>query len=1407
MADADTMDDAPEENTEAHAKGRKRRIPIRILKGIGWVLAALLGLVLLVVAFLHTPPGRQFIVDQISKVAPASGLRVEVGEIDGSVLWSSTFHDVKLYDANDTLFLEVPTIDLNWRPHRWFTSGLDVRHLVLTNGTLYAAPELNPGDPDAPILPDFDIRVDRFVIDNLTVAEGLLGEQRTINFAAEADIRDGLVYLDADGHFGGGDEFAALIHAEPDGDRFDLALNWQAPEGGFLAAMVGAEEDLAITLEGDGSWNSWQGDLLATQGGRELLDFDLYNESGQYRIVGQAQPGAYVEGLPARALGETVSLSAAGTLVDSVLEGNFMLRARGVNADGQGTIDLADNAFRDFDIAAQLLDATLFSPDVALNGLELQGTLNGPFRELTMPHTLTVDEIDASGIVVSNVAQQGTLTFDGTRVTVPVDAAIGRIVSGNELFDPRLVNGSLDGTIVYAGNEILSENLAVQFRGLRARLGLNSNLDTGLTRVSGPVNIADLAFDGVGTVDAAAQIRFRIGGDAPWMLRAELQGRVDQVTNETITTVAGENIRFDGGIALGGEMPLAFNALSINATKLTATLDGRVDDGGTSVVGSGRHTEYGPFTIEATLADDGPYVELVLADPLPAAGLADVRVSISPSGDGFAIETQGMSTLGEFSGELGFITREDGTSAIRIDRLDVADTRVSGTLDLVDGGVAGTLDVGRGGLDGTIDLAVRDGGQGFDIDLVADGARFGGATPIMIASGTVDASGLIAEGNTTITGNANLQGLSYGNLFIGRLAAQAEIVNGSGTFDAALTGSRGSRFELLVNGQIAPERIAVAVDGSYAGRDISMPRRAVLLARDDGGWELQRSQLSYGDGFIVASGSFGGEGAPEGRIALNDMPLSLAGALSGDLGLGGEISGVIEMRAGSNGLPVGQARLMIDDLTRSSSLLTSEPMDIALVAELSENDLEARAVMNHNGSADGRLQARIANLSQSGALMDRLYNGDLNAQFRFNGSAASLWRLAAIDLLDVTGDIAVAANVRGTLGNPQVRGSMSGDALRIRSGLTGTDITGVEARGTFTGSRLAITRFAGTAPNGGRVSGSGFVDLSDISAERGPQIDLRIAARNAEILDLENMGATITGPLRIISNGVGGTIAGRLEATSARWSLGSSEVLAELPNVRVTEINRPADLAPAAAATQPWRFLIDVRAPGGIRVDGMGLDSEWRTENLLLRGTTEDPRVGGSVSIVPRQGFYSFAGTRFEITRGEIDFDQAVPIDPRIDLTAATDVNGISVEVDVSGNASQPEITFSSTPALPEEELLARLLFGGSITDLSATDALQLGAAVASLRGGGGTGPINQLRDAIGLDRLRIIGADPALDRGTAVALGKNFGRRFYVEIITDGAGYNATELEFRVTSWLNLLATVSTIGRHQAAAEYRRDY
>ena len=1401
MAEEELLD--PDE-APAH---RRRSAPLRVTRWLGIAGVTLAGLLVLAIAFLHTGPGRQLIVDEISSFAPASGLKVSVGSIEGSVLWSATLHDVEFRDAEDTLFLEIPEIDLNWRPYRWFTSGLDIRHLVVNGGTLHSLPVLNPGDPDAPILPDFDIRVDRLVIDGLQVDECIIGEARVIDFTAQADIRDGRVMVDADGALGGADSFALLVDSEPDRDRFDLDATWNAPAGGLLAEAVGAESDLVVRLEGDGSWSRWRGDLIAMQDEAQVVDLDLINESGQYRIVGNIRPAGYVTGMTARALGELVAINMEGTLEDSVLEGNFVLRGAALDMDGSGAVDLADNAFRRFTIAADLLDPALFGPDLVLSDARFEATIDGPFRDLSVPHRLTIGQVDAGGTLLMKLTQSGTLTWDGTRATLPLDIRVARVKSGNELIDPRLVGGTLDGTLTYTGAELLSDDLALRFQGLAADFDLRGNLDRGTFELAGPARLDALALDNIGRMDARANLRLAIGKDTPWRLTARTDGRINRISNSTLANIAGETINFRGALSLGSEAPILFNGFSVAAPKLELRLDGEVNEGATTLAGTGSHVDYGPFTVEAQVADDGPRATLVFADPLPAAGLSNVRVALASVDDGFTIETSGGSTLGPFEGLVNLVIAEEGDTTIGVEYFDIAQTRISGDLKLVEGGVDGTLDLARGGVDGTIALATRDGGQGFDVAVNARNARFGdGQTVIAIGRAQVNASGFIAEGNTTIDGTMTAQGLRYGSLFIGRMAAQAEIDNGSGAFDAALTGARGTRMELRLNGQISPERIAVAAEGNYEGRKVSMPRRAVMTKTEDGGWQLQRSQLSYGSGYLIASGRFGGTEPAQGRVSMGDMPLSLADIIVTDLGLGGTVSGVIEFAGGEDGVPTGQARLKVSNLTRSSALLTSQPMDIALVAELSRNALQARGVIDDHGGADGRLQALISGLPQTGTLTERLYAGSLRAQLRYEGEAAVLWRLAAIDLLDVTGPLIVSANVTGTLADPRVTGALGGDALRVRSALTGTDIRKVKARGTFSGSRLNLTSFAGTAANGGRVSGSGMVDLAGITGGRGPQIDLRMAASRAELLDLPTMGATVTGPMRIVSNGIGGTIAGRLNVTEARWRLGGSEEEQALPDIKVTEINLPADRAPAPATSAPWRYLIDASANDNIKVDGLGLDSEWRGD-VLLRGTTADPRIGGSAQVIPRQGFYSFAGVRFDITRGEIDFDENLPVDPRVNILAQTVVDDLSVQVAVRGTASQTEISFSSTPALPEEELLARLLFGGSITDLSATDALQLGAAVASLRGGGGLGPINQLRNAIGLDRLRIISADPALDRGTAVALGKNINRKLYAEIVTDGRSYNASELEFRVTSWLSLLGSINSLGRKSAAVEVSKDY
>jgi translocation and assembly module TamB len=1397
MAEDAVIDEAPPEAVPV----RRRHWAVRVTRWITGALVALIALFGIALVVLNSPIGHRYVAERLAEVAPASGLRFKVGRIEGSLYGQAVMRDVVFSDPKGA-FLTVPVVELDWRPIHWFTTGLDVRKLVLRRGTMLRTPALLPGDPDAPILPDFDIRIDRFELDDLTLAEGIVGKRRTIDFVARTRIEDGRAYLKADGDLGGGDRLHALVDAEPDGNRFDLDFDYRAPTGGLLAGLVGADKDIRIRLLGDGTWTKWNGSFVTWRGAEPLAAFKLRKTSEFYRITGQGYPQDFLSGTPRGVLGSAVSLAALGTFQERVLDGELAVRGAGLNAEAKGTIDLAKNL-----VDTLTLDARLTNPN-ALAGLTLRGarvtaTVDGEFQDLTIAHDLRIGELVSGQTRVANLAQKGTATYDGTRWTLPLDLSVGRVRTGQAMLDARLVNGRGRGTLVLAGNRVLSNNLAVDFPTLAARLALQGDLDRGVYALTGPVRARGLALENLGTVDANADIRFTLGGRAAWTLRADLTGSMPRVTNATLANIAGTNIRFGGGLAMGANQPILLNGAYVRASKLQLFADASLRaDGRATLMGSGTHTEYGPFTVEGVLTNDGPRATLVFANPLPAAGLRDVRVALAPIADGFAIDTEGQSALGPFDGRVNLFMPSGGPTRIAIERMDVWKTSVTGELTLGDGGVAGALALTGGGVNGTVGLAPREGGQGFDVALTARDASFAGATPLVIRQADVKVAGLIGSGRTEVNGTVQAQGISYGTLFIGRLAANATMNDGRGTFAASVAGRRQDRFVLQLLGDIAPERISLAAKGEYGGRPVTMPRRAVLLKQADGAWQLQPTQLSFGGGAAIAEGTFGGTAPAQGKFQFAKMPLSLIDVAGGDLGLGGTISGVVELGS-TNGVPTGNARVMIDDLTRSGLVLSSSPIDLALVADLSPTVLQARAVVSEGGQQRGRLQGRIAGLPAAGGLMDRLWAGDLFAQLRYNGPAEGLWRLAAIETFDVTGSVAVAADARGTLANPQVRGSLAGDALRVQSALTGTDVRNVRMRGNFSGSLLRLTSFAGTTGEEGRVTGSGTVDIGNL-ATRGPAIDLRLAASNARILNRADMAATVTGPIRIVSDGNGGTIAGRLKIDRARWALGGAEAVRRLPNITTREINLPPDRAAGRAASAPWRYLIDARAPSRVDVRGLGLDSEWGAD-IKLRGTTDDPRIGGEANLV--RGSYSFAGTRFELSRGKIDFDATTAINPRLDIAAETSVQGLSVTVTVRGDAMQPEIAFNSVPALPEEELLARLLFGGSVTELSATDALQLGAALASLRGGGGMDPINRLRTSIGLDRLRIVPADPALDRETAIALGKNIGSKFYAEIITDGRGYSATEVEFRVTSWLSLLATVSTVGRHGVSAEISKDY
>jgi len=1364
--------------------------------------AFVLGFIVLLGAgalLIDSPIGHRFIASSLSSYAPASGLRVKVGRIEGSVLSRATLHDVEFYDTKGR-FLTIPEAELDWRPLKWFTSGLDVRKLVARRGTLERLPVLNPGDPDAPLLPDFPIRVDRFELDRLYVDEAVAGVGRYVDLLASIDIADGRAKLNLVSELGEADELFVNLDASQDDDVLDLTFRYNAPAGGLLAGMVGAQDDVSALIRGDGSWSDWEGGLFIAKGGENFAAMKLTKTGEVYGALGQVYPGDLLTGIPARAVGEALSVKLTTTFDSSVFDGRAILVGDGAWVAANGTVDLADNALGDLSLRTRITDPNL----LGVTSERLAGTflLDGSFDDLAIDYDISAARIAAGTSQVRGITANGAATWDGAKLVLPINAAADDINTGVALLDPRLRGAALTGTVVYGAGRITSQGLVLDAPGLDARMTLDGDVGAGRYALNGPVAMQGLALDGLGSANARADVSAVIGGPQGWSVDARLNGKLTRVTNATLENLAGPAIGITADVSAAGTAPVLVRNARITSRNLRMSVSGsRALDGTVKLTGQGEQADYGPFTVDSTIDGEGPHAVLVFAEPYPAAGLKDVRIAVDPEDDGFAIVTEGESMLGPFGGNAFLVMPADGPTRIDVERLTVSQTELAGSIELLDGGASGSLALTGGGVEGTIGLSPAEAGQGLSADVILRGATFDGPTPIRVRTAHIVADGTLGE-SSTIDAAINAQGVQRGNLFIGRFAAEGKLRDGVGSFTARVAGRRTARFNLRLVGDVSSERITLGARGRYAGEQISMPRRAVIV-KDGDDWMLERSQIEFAGGAIQAEGRYGDATNITAKVA--KMPLDIADLFMPDLGLGGTVSGVVEYSDAPGTLATGNAKLLFDDLTRSGLVLTSRPVDIALVAELGASDVQMRAVFKDDGQSNGRMQARISGLPARGTLIDRLRAGDLYGQLRYDGPADALWRLAAIEIFDMTGPIRISGDVRGSLDNPVVRGSLSADDLRMQSALTGTDVTGLSARGSFDGSVLRISRFAGRASNGGTVSGSGSIDMSNITTD-GVGMDIRLAAKAARLLDRDDMAATVTGPMRIVARNNVGTIAGRLDVVSGNWVLGNAEAAAALPNIAKREINTPPDREERAAVTAPWRYLIDVRANNRFTVTGMGLDSEWSAD-VKLRGSTDEPRIIGEANLV--RGAYEFAGKRFELTRGRIRFSGESPPAPRLDVLAEADINDINAKISITGTALAPQIGFSSVPALPEEEVLSRLLFGDSISNISAPEALQLGAALASMRGGGGGGldPINKLRGAIGLDRLRVVGADEALGRGTSVAVGEYLGRDLYVELVTDGQGYSATELEYRVTAWLSLLATVSSLGNDALEAEVSKDY
>jgi translocation and assembly module TamB len=598
------------------------------------------------------------------------------------------------------------------------------------------------------------------------------------------------------------------------------------------------------------------------------------------------------------------------------------------------------------------------------------------------------------------------------------------------------------------------------------------------------------------------------------------------------------------------------------------------------------------------------------------------------------------------------------------------------------------------------------------------------------------------------------------------------------TFDVAaqVPKLRGSAVNLTAKGNLNLDAKQVSIEsalGSYDGQELRL---------------LAPARVSFAHGVAVDALKLGAQKAElevQGQItpslalkaSLRQVPASLinifvpnylaAGVFDAHADLTGELSA-----------PVGKITLNGSGLRMAESAnLGLPPADLRVTAELHGQtaDLDARL---DGGTASGLRAAGRIPLAAGGPIDLKLGGkfemGLFNPYLEARGQHA-------------TGEIDIDATVTGSLESPEIGGTLNLVKGSVNDYGRGIVLTDIAAQIIGNQGALEIKSFTASAAPG-TMSMSGTIGV----LQKGIPVDLKITARNAQPIVSKLLTANLDADLKIK-----GTSGERLDIVGSvhinRTLIGIPNSLP--PNVAVLDVRRRGQ---KAAEAPPERRLIigmdvSVNAPSQILVKGRGLDAEMGGE-MHLRGTTSVPVVSGGFDL--QRGSFTFASNRLNFKAGRISFNGAGlrnKIDPSLDFTAETSVGATTMTMHITGYADAPVFEFTSTPPLPQDQILAQLLFGQSIEQLSGLQIAQIGVALASLSGVGGNGnlnPLSRIEKSLGLDRLTI-GSGTTNEKGestgASIQAGRYLSRRVYLEARQNSSGTSQVEVDVNLTQRLTL--------------------
>jgi|GEM_PF-5274256 len=1381
------LDDIDWEQLRAVA-GRVARIT-----GIGFGVAAALSLAALIVLFLalQITPVRTVIVDRaLDFLGEGDGLTVELEGYGG--IWPVRLEAERLTvrDGGEVL-ADASDLVVVWSPLALLGGTVHVDVLQATRVSVGSVPQgtdAGPRSAPGPLIPSLpvDLQVDALRLPDIHLAPGVAGPDAAA-LSAEGSIAlvEGVLTSDFSAQRTDGGRFDLTLNANihPEADQFDLDLVFEdggpgAP--GLVAGLTGNDDLSVLTVRAraHGPAENWTASADASLGtlGRLTLRLDGDRRpGGSVDLAAQFDPGPAIPELPADV-----------QIVADVKYDGLALTARDMR--------LASDALL-FDGTAVLNEPRL-APKLSLNG-SLDGLAAQYGNRLPEKAALALEVEADSRLSIIRVTSLG-VEADG--FTLGVEGALD------------LVDGTGRGTIDLAAADIepLAALARVDAAGpltARAELpaftlagGVEGSLEAVFTPVRLPVEgLAEaignrLAIDGrFSTADSGRTTRIDRLTLVPASGHFEASGSGD---------FSMERVAVD--VAILAEDLAPFSRMATVRLSGSGQLDGQV-----------RGPREGP-DLDATVTVRQAQVAGIAVDGALSAEVTTATGLSGPVAFNGTIAGSDAAVSAQFSSQAGVTAIEDISAQL----LDLA---VTGSASFapggavtanLDGDIASLAGIGRlAGMplagSGRFSLAsdARDTGNRITADATLRGVQAADAGVQRVALAAV----VTPDGD--VQADLTLQRLAVGGFSassgtvrvsgVPETASLAAALNGISTFDDQTgTGT------LALDARLDAARSSLSVTrlgGRVAATDLSLAQPVRIDFGD--GVRVEDLTLAAGAGRLVLSVAQR-TGALSVQADVLDLPLGLVTALAGQTTAArGTVSGELSLQ-GTGRSGTGDLSLTIEPVT-----LTPQPgvggsrlASFSLGGTWNGRALDARLTADMPGTEDLTATATLPLVARSGvpALPSR---PTLDARVVGTLDLGAVWPLLPIDAHLMTGLVAVDLSASGLLADMEIAGSARLSGGTYESFETGLVMTPLDV---VADTRAGLASITVSARDGatGRLDGQGRFGLKDDAVER-LRVDLDMTS--FRVLGRDDLTALATGTMGVVwPRGTTGearplTVNGDLTVDRLDARI-PDRLAADIKTIDVTRVaanGEPIDPdAENDSSTEPEAssivLALDVRVPRAAFVRGRGLESEWAGA-LNLKGDISAPQLNGAFEV--ERGTFDFLGKIFNITGGRIEFTGAEEIDPYLDIKAVYERAEFQAIVTLTGLSSDPSLEVSSVPLLPQEEILARVLFGRGTGQLTAFQAVQLANAAATLAGASsGTGVLDTLRRTLGVDVLSV-GED-------GVEVGSYVGDGVYVGV-SQGleAGSGEVNVEVELTDEFSLESDVGSTGDTSVGVTWERDY